>query len=121
MEPIERRDQELLGILRIGHDTSLRGVGLSLRDALSKARYAEIRPHFEESDLLPYLRDQPALLHEWRLYSEDKRTGGGWYLLENGTIGQLRPQSEIRYPSLEEAVAAYVVRELDFWANLNKR
>jgi hypothetical protein len=39
--------------------------------------------------------------------------------LQDGTIGQVsRAGEEIRFPSLEQAVAAYVVRELDFWANL---
>lgn len=116
---IERRDEDLLGILPIGHETSIRGAGLSLKDALSRTCYRELRPQFEESDLLVHLRDHPAVIEEWLLYSEDKRTDGGWYLLQDGTIGQVhRPGEELRFPSLEQAVAAYVVRELDFWANL---
>ena len=112
-------EKELHAILRIGHETSIRGAGLSLRDALSQTRYRDIRPALHESLLVTYLRDDPILIEEWLLYSEDKRTDGGWYLLRDGTIGQVRrPGEKIRFPSLEQAVAAYVVRELDFWANL---
>ena len=69
---------------------------------------------------MTYLKDDPTIIEEWILYSEDKRTDGGWYLLRDGTIGQVRRRGEeIRFPSLEQAVAAYIVRELDFWANLS--
>ena len=113
-------EKELHAILRIGHETSIRGAGLSLRDALSQTRYREIRPALVESLLVTYLKDDPTLIEEWLLYSEDKRTDGGWYLLRDGTIGQVRRRGdEIRFPSLEQAVAAYIVRELDFWANLS--
>jgi len=116
---VERRDEGLLEIFRIGHETSIRGAGLSLKDALSRTRYRELRPQFGESDLLVHLKEHRALIEEWLLYSEDKRTDGGWYLLQDGSIGQVhRPGEELRFPSLEHAVAAYVVRELDFWANL---
>jgi len=115
----DRRNENLLAILRIGHETSMRGAGLSLRDALSLTTYRELRPQFGESDLLEHLKNHPALIEEWLLYSEAKRTSGGWYLRHDGTIGQVsRRGEEIRFPSLHEAVAAYVVRELDFWANL---
>jgi len=114
-----RRSGDLLAILRIGRDTSTRGAGLSLRDALSLTGYRELRSQFVESDLLEHLREHPELIEEWLVYSADKRTSGGWHLSEDGTIGQLdRPGEESRFPSLEQAVAAYVVRELDFWANL---
>jgi hypothetical protein len=120
VDDIDRRSSDLLIILRIAHDTSMRGAGVSLRDALSLTAYRELRPQFGESDLLPYLRDHPALIEDWLLYSYDKRTDGGWYLLQDGTIGEIgRIAQATRFPSLEQAVAAYVVRELDFWANLS--
>lgn len=107
---IECCDEDLIAILRIGHDTSIRGTGLSLRDALSRTRYRELRPSFGELDLLSHLRERPALIKEWLLYSEDKRTDGGWYLLEDGTIGHVSTRQETRFPSIEQAVAAYVLR-----------
>ena len=77
---LEGLSEDLLAILRIGHETSMRGAGLSLRDALSRTRYRELRPLFGESYLLAHLRDHPAPIEEWLLYSEDKRTDGEWYL-----------------------------------------
>lgn len=115
--PANRGKGDLLAILRIGRDTSMRGAGLSLGGALSLTHYRELRPHFAESDLLGHLREHPELIEAWLRYSADKRTDAGWYLSEDGTIGQVdRPGEESRFPSIEQAVAAYVVRELDFWA-----
>jgi hypothetical protein len=112
--------EQLLKILRIGHDTSMRGAGLSLRDALRLTRYRELREGFQESDLLPLLKAHPAVVEEWLAYSEDKRTSGGWYVLRDGQMGQVdAPAALTQFPSIEEAVAAYVVRELDFWANIS--
>jgi hypothetical protein len=112
-------DGELLAILRIGHETSIRGAGISLRDALAEARYAACRPGFTVDDLRSLLAAHPSLVEEWLAYSEDKRTSGGWYVLRSGVIGQVsKPSSSQRFDTVERAVAEYVVRELDFWARL---
>ena len=110
------QDESLLHILEIGHETSLRGSGWSLREALARTRYRELRPQFGPADLLPIIARQPSFIEQWVLYSEDKRTSGGWYLLENGEIGRVGdPKARVQYGSQEEAVAEYVVRELDYW------
>ena len=115
------REAQLLAILRVGHDTSMRGPGISLRDALTHTHYRNLRPGFGPGDLLPLIRLHTELVEEWILYSADKRTDGGWYLLEQGEIGQVGvPQSRMNFDSMEQAVAEYVVRELDFWAQLSK-
>lgn len=115
------RRAELLAILRIGHETSVRGSGLSLRQALERRRYAELRPGFDADDLLSLIQADDELVDQWVLYSEDKRTRGGWYVLRDGTMGQLSDwQADLRFESVEEAVAEYVVRELDFWAGRDK-
>jgi len=63
------------------------------------------------------LKADLGLLEEWLAYSEDKRTTGGWYLLRSGEIGRVGdPDSRKFFECLEQAVADYVVRELDFWA-----
>ena len=112
-------DADLLAILRIGHETSVRGAGRSLREALACTHYTDRRSALEPEDLLPLIRTRREFAEEWLAYSEDKRTSGGWYLLRSGEIGRIGdPGSQVRYDSLEEAVAAYVVRELDFWAGL---
>lgn len=114
----------LRGILRIAHETSQRGAGLCLRDALKQARYADFRDSFGAQDLLPLIRDDRALVQQWVMYSEDKRTDGGWYLIREtrqvGRIGAPR-EDTLDFRSIEEAVAEYVVRELDFWAALERR
>jgi hypothetical protein len=111
--------EDLLAILRIGHETSMRGAGLSLHDALRQVRYADRRANFGSSDLRLLLLDHPSLTEAWFAYSEDKRTSGGWYLLRSGGIGRLSdPESHEHFESVDEAVAEYVVRELDFWTGL---
>jgi hypothetical protein len=108
------RDDQLLRILRIGHDASMRGEGISLIEALRRTGYQENRGQFGEPDLLRLIRANPDLVEQWLSYSEDKRTSGGWYILRNGEVGRVdAPGSSLRFESIEEAVAGYVVRELD--------
>jgi len=115
------RSTHLLGVLRIGHETLTRGAGLSLREALSRTDYRNSRDSFGPADLRHLLRANGGLSEEWIAYSEDKRTNGGWYLLRSGEIGRVSdPGSRMRFESLDEAVAEYVVRELDFWAGLQQ-
>ena len=115
------RDTELLGILGIGKETSLRGSGISLREALTRTRYKELRASFGSKDLLPLIMARRTLSEEWIAYAGDKRTNGGWYLSNEGEIGRISAhQSRMRFDSLEEAVAEYVVRELDFWAGMGE-
>lgn len=110
---------DLLAILRVGHDTSMRGAGLSLREALRRTRYADRRPTLGPADLYSLLLEHPELSETWLAYSEDKRTSGGWYLLRSRELGQFgRPETHKHFDSLEKAVAEYVVRELDFWAGI---
>jgi hypothetical protein len=112
---------ELLDILRIGHEVSMRGAGLSMFDALRRARYSDRRPSFDASDLRPLLQSDPELSEAWFAYSEDKRTNGGWYILRSGEIGRVDDRDALRrFASPEDAVAEYVVRELDFCAGLER-
>lgn len=104
----------LLPILRIGHDTSMRGAGISLREALKVTHYAKYRPKFSPEDLLPIVESDPSLVEEWMSYSEDKRTDGGWYLLRDGTVGRVgEPATKQQFESIQRAVAEYVILELD--------
>ena len=107
---------KLLFILNIGQDVSMRGEGISLRQALSRINYHELRTQFTPKDLLPLLRMQPQIIDQWLMYSADKRTSSGWYIKESGEVGQVdNPKSSLYFASMEIAVAEYVVRELDFW------
>jgi len=107
----------LLKILQIGSDVSMRGMGISLQDAITQSRYKELRSAFTPADLVPLIQANSQLAQEWLSYSEDKRTSGGWYLLESGQIGEIGG-SQLKFPSTQLAVANYVVRELDFWAGV---
>jgi len=112
-------DVWLMAILRIAHEVSGSGGGEALRPALGRTGYATHRPNFTASEVRALLAAHPQLLEDWLAYSEDKRTEGGWYVLRDGEIGQvLKPASQRSYASIEEAVAQFIVRELDHWAGL---
>ena len=111
------RTRHLIEILDIGHETSMRGEGISLREALRRTAYNERRPLFKSSDLLPIIRHRPNYVYEWLGFSEDKRTSGGFWLMDDPPgIGNLKTREKFSYLTMEEAVAEYVVHELDYWA-----
>ena len=113
-------DALLLPILRIGHNASLRGAGISLRDALKVTNYAKHRPSFSAADLVPIIGLDAALIEAWMSYSEDKRTDGGWYILRDGTVGRVgKPATKRQFESIHRSVAEYVILELDSWADVS--
>jgi hypothetical protein len=113
-------DEHLLAILQVGHEASTRGSGLSLIEALRQTRYADLSANLGPADIHPLIIAHPELTESWCAYSEDKRTTGGWYLLRSGEIGRVSdPESSVCFDSLEEAVAEYVVRELDLWSGFD--
>ncbi len=110
-------DFRLVAILRVAHHVSASAGGLALRDAIARTDYAAYRSSFGVPQVQALLAAHPALLEEWLTYSEDKRTEAGWYVLRDGEIGQLQnPTAQRSYASTEEAVAQFIVRELDYWA-----
>lgn len=114
------KESQLLAILRIGHETSLRGEGISLQQAIAKTKYKRLRRSFSASDLTPLIRSHPEFITQWILYCEDKRTSGGYWIDSDAlTVGSLEAEQIIaHYRSLEEAVANYVINELDCWARI---
>jgi len=97
----------------------MRGEGVSLSQALADTDYRAMRLHFDVHDLRRLVDSNPELLDQWARYSEDKRTAGGWYLkASDSVIGSLAETAQIRFGSVAEAVANYVIRELDFWSNI---
>ncbi len=98
----------------------------SLRDLLRATDYARLRSGLSAADLVTYLADHPDVVGEWLAYSEDKRTVGGWYCLnQDGAwiVGRLGPRAtrvdERRHTSSVEACAEFILLELDFWAALS--
>ena len=116
-------EQKISAVLAIGNEVAIRGAGISMADALERTRYTEIRSSLSVDDLIRAIEREPALIDQWIGYCEDKRTSGGWYLVpETFEIGQLnRPSTVKGFDSLEEAVANYVLHELDYWAAVGKK
>lgn len=115
----DARGEQLRRILAIGHDASNRGAGMSLCDALNLTRYRKARAGLQKVDLLRVIETEPELVEQWIAYSQDKRTDGGWYILRDGEIGKVgAPEARLRFSTIEEAVAEYVIKELDFWAGV---
>lgn len=113
-------DFRLIAILRIARQLSLGEGATSLEAALAHTGYAAYRPSFDAADVRALLAAHPSLLEQWLAYAEDKRTDQGWYVLRDGEIGQItKPTSQRSYATIDEAVAQFVVRELDFWAGLS--
>ena len=114
-------EDDLAAIAAVARETSIRGAGISLKDALERARYRELRPELRRQQLEAYFGTHPETIEEWLRYSEDKRTEGGWYLTtyrdawQVGRVSALFPHS---YDSAARACSEYVLRELDFWINL---
>ena len=108
------RQQQLLAILGIARETSHRGRGLSLRDALLETCYSELKPNLEAGELIPLLSEHPELVEDWIAYSQDKRTSEGWALLESGEIYCVETEAREAFESIERATAEYVIREMNF-------
>lgn len=107
------REEDLLAILKIG-PLSLPGAGgVPLHKAIEQSRYRELRGSFGAADLVPIVRAHPELAQGWLEYSDSRRTDG-WYILEDGRVGLgSDPTKHKQFANLDEAVAYFVVEELD--------
>jgi hypothetical protein len=108
----------ITGIARV---TSVRGRGLSLRDALDQAQYRTLRSQLRAKDLASYLEQHPEVVEEWELFSMDKRTDGGWYFRRHQDVWQVGRMAlpwPKAYSSAAKSCAAFIVHELDYWAEL---
>jgi len=68
------RKTQLLATLRIGHETSMRGTGIFLNEALTRTDYKRLRIGFDPHDLLPLIETNPRLGEVWIAYSCEKGT-----------------------------------------------
>ena len=111
-------DKTLLRILKIGHDTSVRGKGISLKTALQKSNYSEYRKRLGTNHLVPIIKSNPSIVDEWIRYSEDKRTTGGYFLSEN-IIGSIDlPDFQVKFEEKERQIAEFIFLELDYWSSV---
>jgi len=108
--------KSLRKILKVGLDTSIRGRGISLVQALSEVDFDKHKNKVTVDDLRYQIDLMPEVIDEWFSYSEDKRTSGGWYLLRDLRIGTLMDQTEeLSFSESDVAVANYVIKELNYW------
>ena len=103
---------DLLAILGVAHESSMRGAGLSLVDAVSRTRYAELRGRIDVDMLARVVRRHPSLIDQWQLFSYDQRSSDAHYL-DGNTIGTIDPRSKRTYPHRWDAVAAFAMIVLE--------
>jgi hypothetical protein len=93
-----------------------RGGSLSPRQLVADSGYRDVRSTLTVGELAEYLGARPALIDDWYIWSQDKRTSEGWYLSlwsAGGCIGYVgRRDPELQFPSRAEACAQFIVREL---------
>jgi hypothetical protein len=111
----------LMPLLRIAQRLGAGDPEASMRAALRHAGYADSRPGLAAQEVRALLVAHPSLLDAWLAYSQSKQTADGWYVLPDAEIGQLsNPGSQRQFASIQEAVAEFIVRELDHHADLNQ-
>jgi hypothetical protein len=118
-------EDSILQILAIAHKHSRAGSGLALRDLIANSGFVLLRPKISATDIERVLAKRADLARDWVHFSEDKRTSGGWALVQEGSEWIVRGSKSkhstgerLVFPSLSSACAEYVLRELDFWAAL---
>ena len=92
---------------------------VSPSELVSRSGYRQARPMLIPEALTPTLRAHPEWTDAWFTWSDDKRTGSGWYLQEAGerfVVGYYPPTSHLpnlTFDERVEATAAFIIRELD--------
>jgi hypothetical protein len=69
-----------------------------------------------QSEVESYLREHSDLVHDWLIWSADKRTDRGWYFLEEAghfVVGYYPLGDQITFSDPVKACAEFVIRELD--------
>lgn len=79
---------------------------------LREARYFDRHTELSEDAIRAHLATNPELVEDYITYSADKRTGSGWYLIEDGTVGYYPCGPEMTHKDIVTACAEFIVREL---------
>ena len=107
----------LMPFLRIAQHLRSGDAAASIREALQRSGYSAARPSFGAQEVREMLTAHPPLLEAWLSYSDGKESRDGWYVLRDGEIGRVsHPASQRQFGSIEEAVAEFILRELDHYA-----
>ena len=112
---MDERERIVRNILAIADATSRTDDRLSALDALERAEYSRHRPHLGSEDLAAVLKRAPELVDQWICYAENKRVARGWYVRRSGEVGFYggSPVAPERFETQAEAVAEFILRELD--------
>jgi hypothetical protein len=91
--------------------------GKSALAAVRQSGYAVVRDDITPADIARHFELHPAYVEDWCLYSLDKRTSGGWYLVRDDhgwTVGSLSVSypNEL-YDSGAAACANFALREIE--------
>jgi hypothetical protein len=121
-------DPHVVRICHIARDFRAPGAP-SLRALIDAADYRSIRPRLTIPLVVVCISADPELVTDWRAFSEDKRTTGGWAFdaERRWPLGRRRwkvwepfPDGEAPAPRWYDngrtACADYILTELDFWA-----
>lgn len=95
----------------VGRDVSIRGEGISMKTALERINYKSIRKKISVDDLIPLIEKTPSLIEDWIMFSEDKRTNGG-YGLNREKTESLSTKEQFKM------TANYILKELDYWSEI---
>jgi hypothetical protein len=106
-------------VVRIAQKFFDRG-DVSMYSLLQESGYFDVAGKASENDILQALKDSPESVAGWLRWSEDKRTGSGWFLIQTDQgrymvgyrrDGTLTEQCET-YADVTEACAAFIFREV---------
>lgn len=131
-------DEQIATVASIAYWNSIRSpdsghpfANRSLRKLIDLSNYRGLRPHLSELVIQDWLGPRSQIQDQWIEWCADKRTSGGFYIVpasdrslgstaspdSQWIIGSLDSDECSGYPEKSQAVAAYILRELDFWAS----
>jgi hypothetical protein len=93
----------------------------SIYDLLKDSGYFEVNDQIQENDIADVLSQNPDLIEQWLIWSEDKRTISGWYFTEDKKTGKyvvsFYPSKsgleKLEFSDKRLACAAFIKREIE--------
>ncbi|HUJ80048.1 MAG TPA: hypothetical protein VLY45_07020 [Nitrospiria bacterium] len=89
---------------------------------IQQSGYSENPKALSHESVLGYLRSHPFLLDSWLMWSEDKRTSGGWYFKKDGSRfvvdrlgghhGNPEESQKMTFTDAAEACAEFIIKEI---------
>ena len=100
-----------------------RGDGISMLQAIDESGYRGNESAVKESDIRQYLSEQPQLVREWSLYSENKRTDTGWYfdyeLMQVGLFVRDGREHIRTFDDVASACSCFIKNEIDLMLDMS--